>query len=228
MTRIGDYEVLRPLEGHEREVLLAEDAKGGRRVLALFTLDDAPVDALEEELERCRAIDHPHVTPARESFRHEDKLVLVYEAAPGATLDRLLAHLADNREQLSDGSALHIGACLCHALAAAHTAKHPTTKSVSPLVHAQLGTHQIFLAWDGGVQVLGLGLSTIFRLATGMGEISERAQPYLAPEVRKGGALTVQALFDRIDTLAESADDERSQTVLEALYEWGEMVAPEA
>lgn len=44
----------------------------------------------------------------------------------------------------------------------------------------------------------------------------------------EGGALTVQALFDRIDTLAESADDERSQTVLEALYEWGEMVAPEA
>ncbi|HPK33874.1 MAG TPA: exodeoxyribonuclease I, partial [Ottowia sp.] len=44
----------------------------------------------------------------------------------------------------------------------------------------------------------------------------------------EGGALTVQALFDRIDTLAESADDERSQTVLEALYEWGEMMAPEA
>ena len=44
----------------------------------------------------------------------------------------------------------------------------------------------------------------------------------------EGGALTVQGLFDRIDQLAESADDERAQGVLEALYEWGEHMAPEA
>ena len=41
------------------------------------------------------------------------------------------------------------------------------------------------------------------------------------------GALTLQAFFDRIDGLAESADDERAQGVLEALYEWGEHIAPE-
>lgn len=40
------------------------------------------------------------------------------------------------------------------------------------------------------------------------------------------GALTVQALFDRIDTLSETVD-ERGQGILEALYEWGEHVAPE-
>ena len=44
----------------------------------------------------------------------------------------------------------------------------------------------------------------------------------------EGGALTVQGLFDRVDQLAESADDERAQGVLEALYEWGEHMAPEA
>ena len=47
----------------------------------------------------------------------------------------------------------------------------------------------------------------------------------------EGGALTVQALFDRIDTLAERADtaeDERAQGILEALYEWGEAMAPDA
>ncbi|MDR0274634.1 MAG: exodeoxyribonuclease I [Burkholderiaceae bacterium] len=42
-----------------------------------------------------------------------------------------------------------------------------------------------------------------------------------------GGALTVQALFDRIDALAESVDDARGQAVLEALYEWGEALAGE-
>lgn len=43
----------------------------------------------------------------------------------------------------------------------------------------------------------------------------------------EGGALTLQACFDRIDTLAESHEDERAQGVLEALYEWGEHIAPE-
>jgi hypothetical protein len=34
--------------------------------------------------------------------------------------------------------------------------------------------------------------------------------------------MSAQAYFDRIDALAEGADDERTQSVLEALYEWGE------
>ena len=42
-----------------------------------------------------------------------------------------------------------------------------------------------------------------------------------------GGALTAQALFDRIDALAESVDDDRSQAVLGALYEWAEQIAPQ-
>ena len=44
----------------------------------------------------------------------------------------------------------------------------------------------------------------------------------------EAGALTVPALFDRLDALAERAeDDERTQTILEALYEWGEHLAPD-
>jgi len=41
-----------------------------------------------------------------------------------------------------------------------------------------------------------------------------------------GGALTVPALFDRIDALAESTPDERGQAVLGALYDWAEEIAP--
>ncbi len=43
----------------------------------------------------------------------------------------------------------------------------------------------------------------------------------------EGGALTLQAFFDRIDALAEAHDDERTQGLLEVLYEWGEHLAPE-
>jgi exodeoxyribonuclease-1 len=43
----------------------------------------------------------------------------------------------------------------------------------------------------------------------------------------RGGALTVAAYFERIDTLAETAD-ERGQALLEALYDYAEGIAPEA
>ena len=42
-----------------------------------------------------------------------------------------------------------------------------------------------------------------------------------------GGALTLAAYFERIDTLAENAD-ERGQALLEALYDYAEGIAPEA
>ncbi len=42
----------------------------------------------------------------------------------------------------------------------------------------------------------------------------------------EGGALTVEAFFDRIDALNDSAD-ERGQEILAALYDWAEQIAPE-
>jgi exodeoxyribonuclease-1 len=43
----------------------------------------------------------------------------------------------------------------------------------------------------------------------------------------RGGALTLAAYQERIDALAEAhADDERAMTVLEALADWGEQIAP--
>ncbi len=47
----------------------------------------------------------------------------------------------------------------------------------------------------------------------------------------QGGALTVQALFDRIDALSEQADereDERAQEILGALYDYAEAIVPDA
>ena len=43
----------------------------------------------------------------------------------------------------------------------------------------------------------------------------------------EGGAMTVQAFFDRIDALNERAD-ERGQDILGALYDYAEQIAPEA
>jgi exodeoxyribonuclease-1 len=45
-----------------------------------------------------------------------------------------------------------------------------------------------------------------------------------------GGALTLARFFERVDALAEAADDagdERQQALLEALYDYAESIAPE-
>ena len=41
-----------------------------------------------------------------------------------------------------------------------------------------------------------------------------------------GGARTVAQLFEQIDQLQEEADDERTQDILGALYDYAEMIAP--
>ncbi len=42
----------------------------------------------------------------------------------------------------------------------------------------------------------------------------------------EGGALTVEAFFERLDALNETADDD-GQEILAALYDWAEQIAPE-
>ena len=42
----------------------------------------------------------------------------------------------------------------------------------------------------------------------------------------EGGALTLSAFFERIDALGEQAEDERSQDILGALYDYAETIAP--
>ena len=59
-------------------------------------------------------------------------------------------------------------------------------------------------------------------------EDAERWEAHRAARLLEGegGARNVDALFARIDVLAEAAD-ERGETILGALYEYAEMIAPE-
>ena len=56
----------------------------------------------------------------------------------------------------------------------------------------------------------------------------ERWQQHCAARLHEGagGALTLEAFFERIDTLAETAD-ERGSAILESLYDYAEQIAPE-
>lgn len=42
----------------------------------------------------------------------------------------------------------------------------------------------------------------------------------------EGGGLTFDALFERLDELGEQADDERTEAILGAIYDYAEGIAP--
>ncbi len=42
----------------------------------------------------------------------------------------------------------------------------------------------------------------------------------------EGGGLTFDALFERLDTLGAEADDERTEAILGAVYDYAESIAP--
>jgi Protein kinase domain len=158
----------------------------------MFELDDSAAEGLRRDWKRCAALEHPNVTGALELFEHEGTLVAAFEGVRGVSLLDALSYLDERDEHLSDGAALKIGLAVARALLAAHTAKDDTGK-VSPLVHGELGPHQVFLTFDGSVRLLGLGLGTAFRTAAARHELPEAARPFAAPETRQGGTLTVRA-----------------------------------
>jgi len=190
--KIGDYTLLEALEGHDREIHRARDASGVRAIVAMFELTDEAAEGLREDFERTKALDHEAIATAVDLFETDGKLAVVFEGIAGVSASQVLDYLDERWEQLSDGAALKIGLSLCEALHAAHTAKDAEGR-VAPLVHAQLSPHQIFLTFDGKVQLLGLGLGTAFRTAAGRDDIPDEALPYQAPEVVRGGPLTVRA-----------------------------------
>ena len=59
-------------------------------------------------------------------------------------------------------------------------------------------------------------------------EESERWQAHCAARLHEGegGAQTLSAFMERIDQLGETAEDERSQEILGALYDYAEQIAP--
>ncbi|MDM4764918.1 exodeoxyribonuclease I [Pelomonas sp. SE-A7] len=61
------------------------------------------------------------------------------------------------------------------------------------------------------------------------GEERQRWQAHCAARLHRGegGAQTLQAFFEKVDALSETAD-ERGQDILGALYDWAEQIAPPA
>ena len=194
LERVGSYEVIRRLEGPDREWYLARRDGGAATPVLLIVFEMRPEDAklVRAEVERCKRLEHPAIVRVRELLEHQGRQVLVCENPVGAPLSALLTDLLREHEVLADRAALHLGRMLFGGLAAAHAATDGSHR-VAPLVHGQLGPHQVFVSRAGDVQITGFGLSRIFRLAQGVESAPEVAQPFLAPEVKRAAAPSVRS-----------------------------------
>jgi len=192
---MGRFEIVRLMVGYGRELYFAHrNGDPLRRPLILAVLKMRAEDArlLAEEIERCKRLAHGGIMRIVELFEHEGGQVLVFEAARGVSLADLMAHLEKEHERIADGAALHLGNMLFSALAAAHD-HTDRSGQISPVIHGQLGPHQILLTWEGDLKILGFGMFHAFRLAQGIEQTPEHMLPFQAPELGTTGAPTAQS-----------------------------------
>lgn len=188
---IKGYAIVRRVPDKDREVYLAK--KNGEVnpgvVLVVAELDGSSSGRFEHEVRRCLAFEHPAFTNVLDYFRDAGRQVVAFEHVEGTSLHRLMRYVDEQDERLGDGAVLHIGVGLLAALNHAHAAKTDDGKA-NPIIHGQLGPHQVLISWEGEVKVMGFGLSVMFENA---GEPPSWLRPYVAPEVRDGRPHTARA-----------------------------------
>lgn len=181
---IKGYAIVRRVPDKDREVYLAKkngaDTPGV--VLVVTELDGSASGRFEHEVRRCLDFAHPAFTNVLDYFRDNHRQVVAFEHVEGTSLHRLMRYVDEQDERLGDGAVLHIGVGLLAALNHAHAAKTDDGKA-APIIHGQLGPHQVLISWEGEVKVMGFGLSVMFENA---GAAPSWLLPYTAPEVRDG------------------------------------------
>ena len=189
---ICGYEVVRRVQDPEREIYLARELSGRKRdvLLVLLSLSEEDAKPLHKELDRCDELEHPAITHPITVGREDGHLVVAFEAIDGTSLFRLMRYVNEQDERLGDGAAMHIGLALMGALTDAHGAR--MAGRTAPILHGQLGPHQVLISWAGQVKVIGFGLAPVL-MSSSAESLPDWLQPYLAPEVRNGDPVTVRA-----------------------------------
>ena len=192
-TRLGSYEVIRPLgAGGMGEVYEARDTKLGRNVAIKILLDAFVADAeriarFEREARALAALNHPNIAILHGADRAEGQLFLIMELVEGETLAERLRQGPIPLEQT-----LGLARQIAEALEAAHE---------KGIVHRDLKPANVKVTPDGNVKVLDFGLAkaagpepssssianspTISAMATQAGVILGTAA-YMSPEQAKG------------------------------------------
>lgn len=176
--------------GGMARVFLASPAQGGAAVAIKVALDPRLVEALRAEGATLRRLRSPRFVRVLEERLDADPPHLILEHCPGGDLGEACAAAPEGR--LAPERVMALAIDVLEAMAFAHD---------EGVVHGDLKPENVLLDGEGRAKVADLGLSRAARrsllmagvegsLATDDASHVRGTHDYLAPEVRRGGAIT--------------------------------------
>jgi serine/threonine protein kinase len=193
-TRLGRYEILRPLSsGGMGELYLARvTGEGGfERLVALKRLlptQGAGTEATRQLLEEARlmaSLQHPNIAQVYDAGRTEGGAFFAMEYVRGETLAGVLSGLARRSRGLSLTNALWIARGVASALSYAHDKRLPNGEPAR-IVHRDVSPANVMITTDGTIKLIDFGVAKAAqRNATLPGTIKGNPR-YMSPEQTLG------------------------------------------
>ncbi len=184
------YRVLRTLEkGASSEVVLAvsegpfgfERTVVIKRLLPGFEVDAAVLRSLARDAMQYADLTHPAIVRMYDFFAVNGRPAMVLEYVEGRSLGRLLDPPA---KRLPTPVALHVGARVFAALAAAHSARDVKTGLPDPALHRHVSPATVLITHAGDVKLFDFGFARL--MGDTRGGFSIGTMGYMAPEQAVG------------------------------------------
>lgn len=199
---LGSYQLLARLAvGGMAEIFLATATEGPfvgkpvvlKRILPDHREDPASLQMLIDEAKVTATLSHRHIAQVLDLVRDDDEVLLVIEFIRGATLEELVDHAAQRKEQLPLGLVLATVRDVAMALHHAHSHKNQKGQP-QPIIHRDVTPKNVMIDFDGISKVLDFGIARAAgasrRTVAGM---VRGTSAYMSPEQATDGTVDTRS-----------------------------------
>jgi len=235
-SRIGRYDLVRPLGSNERVFLARTGALGGfsrHVVVKTFELVGGAEGPFIEEVQHLGRLHHQHITPILEVGRDGEQFYATMDFVHGRSAREVWERTFTLGALLPGDFALTVVAAVASALHYAHTRQDTDGRSLG-ILHGHVSLSNVLIGFDGSVQLIG------FAGAAARGQRASATQlgfakdqlAYLAPEQVRRQPLDPRAdifglgvLLYELTTMRRAFRDDSDRLTLERIKS-GSYVSP--